>query len=438
MRICVIGAGPCGIAAAKNLSDAGLADVTVFDRGVAIGGTWIFDPAPGHSSMYESAHAISSKAYSQYCDYPMPAAYPDYPGHAQLAAYFQGYARHFGVDRRVRLRTEVRHCERTADGRWQVTTFADGTREEHVFDQLVVANGHHSHPRWPDYHGRFSGEYLHSHTYKRAAPFAGKRVLVIGGGNSACDIAVDIARVASAVDMSWRRAYRIIPRHILGQPADFFQHGGDVLRRLVPRRWRDRVQTAILDLLSGNYAKYGLGKPDHPLQATHPTINSQILPALREARIHVRADVARFDEDVVHFVDGSSGRYDTVIASTGYEIRHPFFDATLVDYSRGPVPLYLRMIHPRHPNLHFIGLFQPLGCVWPVAELQAKIVARRLTGQWQPPADLDAAIRDELAHPDVVQIASPRHTITVDFPAFRRRLLAQLPRDYVRREPVSA
>ena len=152
----------------------------------------------------------------------------------------------------------------------------------------------------------------------------------------------------------------------------------------------------------------------------------------------MRRDVSRFDGGDVHFVDGEQGRYDVVVACTGYEIRHPFFDASLVDYSHGAVPLYLRMIHPRFDNLHFIGLFQPLGCVWPAAELQAKIMARRLAGTWSPPRDLDAAIANELAHPDVRQVESPRHTITVDFPAFRRRLLAQLPHDYVKRERASA
>jgi len=426
MRICVIGAGPCGITAAKSLLDAGLDDLAVFDGGNAIGGGWVFDATPGHSSVYETAHAISSKAYSQYSDFPMPQSYPDYPGHAELAAYFQAYARHFGVDRFVRLQTTVQHCARSADGRWNVATNAGGRREEHVFDQLVVANGHHWHPRWPDYPGAFTGEYLHAHAYKRAAPFAGQRVLVIGGGNSACDIAVEVSRVAASVDMSWRRGYRIIPRYVLGQPADFFQHASDKLRALVPQRWLETVQTAVLELVSGDYAQYGLPRPDHALNATHPTINSQLLPALREKRIRVRRDVSRFDGDSVHFVDGEAAHYDVIVACTGYEIRHPFFDTSLVDYSHGAVPLYLRMIHPRLDDLHFIGLFQPLGCVWPAAELQARIMARRLIGAWSPPHDLDAAIADELAHPDVRQVESPRHTITVDYPAFRRRLLAQL------------
>jgi hypothetical protein len=133
----------------------------------------------------------------------------------------------------------------------------------------------------------------------------------------------------------------------------------------------------------------------------------------------------------LHFVDGARASYDAIIAGTGYFISHPFFEPDLIDYSHGRVPLYLRMIHAQFDNLHFLGLFQPIGCVWTGAELQAKLMARRLTGQWRPPADLAAAIAAELAHPDYWQVDSPRHTIGVDGPAFERRLLAQLPRDYV-------
>ena len=99
-RLCVIGAGPSGIAAAKALLQAGFTDVTVFERNLEVGGNWIYKPEPSHSSVFETTHIISSKALSQYEDFPMPAGYPDYPGHAQLKDYFQSYARHFGVHER--------------------------------------------------------------------------------------------------------------------------------------------------------------------------------------------------------------------------------------------------------------------------------------------------------------------------------------------------
>lgn len=424
MRVCVIGAGPSGITAAKNLIDAGFRELVIFDRGSEVGGNWVFDATSGHSSVFETTHIISSKQYSQYDDYPMPADYPDYPGHAQLAAYFQGYARHFGLYPFIRFGTMVERCERRDDGTWDVTTSREGARTTETFDQLVVANGHHWKPRMPSYPGTFSGRLLHSHDFKRAAEFAGQRVLVIGGGNSACDVAVETSRVSARTDLSWRRGYRIVPKFLFGVPSDHLHNSMSL--PFLPRALRMWANERLLELVNGKNVQYGLPEPDHDFGATHPTVNSELLYFIRHGKIRPRRDVERFDGQLVHFTDGESETYDAIIACTGFVISHPFFDPKLIDYSSGRVPLYLKMIHPRLDNLHFIGLFQPLGCIWPAAELQSKLMAKRLRGQWSPPADLDGAIRRELEHPDVEQIDTPRHTITVDYPVFRKRLLTEL------------
>ncbi|MCA2980867.1 MAG: NAD(P)-binding domain-containing protein [Myxococcaceae bacterium] len=438
MRIAVIGAGPSGIAAAKALLDEGLNDVVVFDRGREVGGNWVFSEASGHSSVFETTHIISSKAYSEYDDFPMPVEYPDYPSHRQLAAYFQAYARSFGLYRLVRFDTTVVSCTRGPRGGWEVVSEQGGQRTCERFDQLVVANGHHWKPRLPSYPGSFSGAFLHSHDYKRSAPFAGQRVLVIGGGNSACDVAVETSRVSARTELSWRRGYWVVPKFVFGVPGD---HIHNVLVNgapWVPRALRTWANELMLRLVNGSNARYGLPEPDHAFGATHPTINSELLYFLRHGRITARPDVARLDGQRVHFVDGTHGDFDCVIACTGYVIAHPFFERSFLDFSEGPVPLYLKMIHPRYADLHFIGLFQPLGCIWPAAALQAKLMARRLVGRWSPPDDLEAAVHAELAHPDVEQLATPRHTITVDYPYFRRRLLDALGDDFVRRVPVAA
>ena len=438
LRICVIGAGPSGLTAAKNLLDAGFHELTVFDRGDRVGGNWVFDADSGHSSVFETTHIISSRRYSQYDDFPMPASYADYPGHRELAEYFQGYADHFGLLDCIRFQTLVESCERLADGRWSVTSRhvdSERTRTE-TFDQLVVCNGHHWQPRWPDYPGEFTGEYLHSHDFKKAEPFRDRRVLVIGGGNSACDVAVETSRVAQRTDISWRRGYWISPKFIFGLPSDYLHNFVSNKLPWLPRKLRLRGFELLLALLQGRNARYGLPDPDHHLTESHPTINSELLYFIRHGEIHPRPDIARFAGKQVHFTDGQVHEYDAIVACTGFVISHPFFNRDFIDYSEGPVPLYLKMIHPDYDNLHFVGLFQPLGCIWPLAELQAKILARRLTGRWQPPKDLHAAVADELANPDVEQVDSPRHTITVDYPSFRRRLLAELPADYVSRQPI--
>ncbi|MBL0172511.1 MAG: NAD(P)-binding domain-containing protein [Gemmatimonadaceae bacterium] len=432
-RIAVIGAGPSGITAVKNLLDAGFRNIVCYDRNEAVGGNWLYHPGSSHSSVFETTHIISSKSLSQYHDFPMPSWYPDYPSHTQLAAYFQSYARHFGLEQFVRFGTEVHQAEPTAEGSWQLTVECEGVVETSVCDALVVANGHHWRPRAPTYPGSFTGTILHSHDFKRAAPFAGQRVLVIGGGNSACDVAVETSRVSAHTDLSWRRGYWIVPKFLFGQPSDIV----GAQSRFLPRAVRSRINAGLLRLLQGPNSRYGLQEPDHAFGATHPTVNSELLYALRHGHIGPRPDIARFDGRVVHFTDGSSAEYDVIIACTGYWISHPFFRSDLIDFSKGPVPLYLRMFPARFPSLAFVGLFQPLGCIWPAAELQAKVLARRWSGAWTPPADLEAAISRELRHPDYPQVDSPRHTITVDYHRFKARLLRQLPGGWRSTDPVT-
>jgi hypothetical protein len=431
-RVCVIGAGPSGLAAIKNLLDAGL-EVVALDRQTGVGGNWRFSEDVGHSSVFETTHIISSKFYSAYADYPMPAHFPDYPSHRQLLEYFEGYARHFKLLPHIRFNTLVEHCTPLPDGRWRVTTRLEGALENRSedFDALVVCNGHHWKPRVPTYPGEFTGEVLHSHAFKRARGFEGKRVLVVGGGNSACDIAVETSRVSARTDVSWRRGYWVVPKFVLGKPADVLSNGV----KWIPAGVRFWAYEQLMLLLNGRNSAIGLPEPDHRIGATHILLNSELVYFVRHGKIRVLPDIAKLEGRTVHFKDGSHGEYDTLIYATGYWIDHPFLDKAVVDFSSGAVPLYLRMIPAHVKNLYFLGLFQPLGCIWPGAELQAKVVARHLTGQWTPPGDLETLIRQELEHPDVPQLDTPRHTITVDDALFRDRLRAQLPKDHVRTEP---
>ncbi len=440
MKIAVIGAGPSGITAAKNLFDQGFTDVTLFDRGDQVGGNWVFDAASGHSSVFETTHIISSKKFSEYHDYPMPADYPDYPGHDHLRRYFQSYADHFGVTPHIRFRTLVEECTPLADGRWTVRSTHQPTqqRQTETFDYLVVCNGHHWKPRWPEYPGKFEGEWLHSHGFKRAQPFTGKRVLVIGAGNSACDVAVETSRVSEYTDISMRRGYWIVPKYIFGRPSDHLHNAMYKAAQYLPVRLSQFLFERIVLLHTGPHERYGMLDPDHRVLGTHPTANSELLYFIGHGEIGVQRDVARFEGKTVHFVDGRSREYDAVICCTGFWIDHPFLSKSLIDYSTGKPPLYLKMLPADVKNLAFIGLFQPFGCIWPAAELQAKALARMLAGKWSPPRDLAGAIAHELAHPDAQQIDTPRHTITVDYPRFRDRLLRQLPKDYVSTQPVAA
>lgn len=419
--VCVIGAGPSGITAAKNLLDAGL-HVTVFEQSGVVGGNWVFTEKPGHSSVFETTHIISSKTLSQYDDYPMPDDYPDYPSHRQLAAYFQGYAHHFKLYPHIQFNTKVVSCVIGGDGKWNIEIETDGGRATKIFDALAVCNGHHWNPRMPSYPGHFSGRFMHAHSVKRFSEFKDRKVLVIGGGNSACDVAVESSRVADRVDMSWRRGYWVVPKFMMGKPADVFSTR---LHWLPLWIWQ-RLSALSLRFRIGSNKDYGLPEPDGPIGSHHPTINEDLFYTIRHGKIKPRPDVDRLEGSRVYFKDGSSEEYDDIIACTGYIISHPFFEKSLIDYSEGEVPLWLKMMHPEIPNLYFIGLFQPLGCIWPGAELQSKIMARELAGKWKRPSDLKKRIRKELDSPDYRQINTPRHTITVNYHRFRKRLLDQL------------
>lgn len=419
-RICVIGAGPSGLTAAKNLLQQGLTNFVVYEKNDQVGGNWVFSPRLSHSSVYETTHIISSKKMSQFDDFPMPDDYPDYPSHKQVLAYFHEYARHFGVMPYIRFNTEVRRAEKQPDETWRIT-LGDGSVEQ--FDYLIVANGHHNVPKYPRYPGEYTGELLHSHEYKTSAPFRDRRVLVIGGGNSACDIAVETSRVSAFTAISMRRGYYISPKFMFGKPTDVMAAQFNWLPRPI---YRTLVAVA-LRLNVGDYADYGLLRPDHGILQSHVTANSELLYYIRHGKVHVRRDIERFDGLNVHFIDGKVEPYDAVIAATGFHISFPFFDTDFLDFSGGkPVPLYLHVFHADHPTLFFVGLVQPLGAIWPLADLHAQLAARAIAGSYTPPSNIHELIAQEIAYRERNFIKAERHTIEVEYHVHRRRLEREL------------
>ena len=424
-RVCVIGAGPSGIAAAKNCLESGL-DVVVFEKNDKVGGNWVFNAKTGHSSVYENTHIISSKTWSVYEDFPMPADYPDYPSHAQLQAYFESYARHFGVYERIRFGTEVKHVTRDASGTWHVA-FADevGNERTETFDVLMVANGHHWDPKHPEYPGEFTGRYLHSHDFKSVdETWRGKNVLVIGGGNSACDVAVEAARVAGKVCLSMRSPQWFIPKFIFGKPADVFAARTPAW---VPRKVKQQVLGCLLSALQGSYADYGLPVNTQPVLSHHPTLNSDVLDYIRHGRILPRPAIAALHGAEVEFVDGRREAFDIVCACTGFWTTFPFFDREFVDFKHAEkIPLYRKMMHADYDNLYFIGLFQPIGCIWPMADYQAKIACLEILGRYQRPKDMAAAIARETSNPHFAFSGGQRHAVEVDYLTFRGELAREL------------
>lgn len=424
VRIAVIGAGPSGITSAKNALAAGF-ETVIFETSGAVGGNWVFNADTGHSSVYENTHIISSKAWSEYEDFPMPGHYPDYPSHSQLQQYFEAYAQHFGVLEHIRFRHRVIHAEPTQNQGWRlVVQKPDGSEEEHHCSHLMVCNGHHWDPKFPDYPGHFNGRYIHSHDFKRVdESWRDQRVLVIGAGNSACDVAVEVARVTKHVHLSTRTPQWFIPKFIFGKPADQLATGFGWL----PGRLRQWFMQRLLVTLQGQNSDYGLPNPPWSPFEAHPTLNQDLLPLIRHGRIQPRPALRELAGDEVVFGDGKREAYDIIVAATGFWISFPFFEPSLVNFRDvEKVPLYHKMMHADFPTLYFIGLFQPLGCIWPLADYQALLACQEIQGQWQRPRDMTRAIQQQLDHPHYNWQGGSRHATEVDYHQFRQELVTEL------------
>jgi hypothetical protein len=412
-KVCVIGAGSSGIAAAQVLHARGI-PFDCFEKGSHVGGNWRYGNDNGASAAYRSLHINTSRNQMQYASYPMPDHLPDYPSHWQIAAYFDDYVDHFGLRPLITFNTEVTSVV-PVDGEWDVTAGGETRR----YRAVMVANGHHWDPRWPSFPGSFDGAVMHAHDYREPSVFEGKRVLVLGIGNSACDIAVESSRNASATFLAMRRGAHILPKFLRGKPTD--EASAPFFSRL-PLPVQRMLFTPMLRLAVGDPTDYGLPAPDHKLLSSHPTISSDLLPRLGHGDITVKPNIDRYDGSDVVFVDGSREQIDLVVYCTGYRISFPFLAPDLVDTTDNKVELYQRMVLPTHPGLWFIGLLQPLGSVMPLAEKQAEWAADLLQGRCVLPsaAQMQRDIERFTAKMAKRFVASPRHTLEVDFHPYLR------------------
>lgn len=416
-RVCIIGAGSSGIVAAKILKERGIA-YDCFEKGSGVGGNWRYENDNGLAAAYQSLTINTSKQRMAYSDFPMPADYPDFAHHTQILRYFEAYVDHFGLRDTITFNTGVKEVCPAGHNRWAVTLETGETRH---YRAVIVACGHHWFKRWPHFPGEFNGTILHAHDYRVPDPFVGQRVLVVGIGNSGVDLACEMGRHAAKAFLSTRRSAHVIPKFALGRPLDHYT--SSAFSRL-PLRLQQLLYYYMLYLVRGDQRSYGVPLPPNPILGEHPTVSQDLLHLVKAGLITMKPNVARLLGDRVRFVDDTEAELDAIIYATGYKIHFPFLPPEVYEVPANVMDLYLNVVHPEQPGLYFIGFIQPLGAIMPLAELQAQWVAGLLRGAMVLP-DKDAMWR-EIDRTQMRMrrryIASPRHTIEVDFFPYKERL----------------
>ncbi len=433
----VIGAGISGLTAGKMLADYGV-PYTCFESSDRVGGNWAFRNPNGHSSAYRSLHIDTSKHRLSFKDFPMPDDYPDFPHHTQIKAYLDDYADAFGLRENIEFGNGVEHARRLPDGGWELLDHAGDTRR---FDLLVVANGHHWDPRTADFKGEFTGETMHSHHYidpTEPLDLKGKRILVVGLGNSAADIAVELSSksLQNTVTLSTRSSAWIVPKYVYGLPADKYF----VTSPHVPLHWQRWLVQKMQFMTGSNPELYGLPAPNHKFFEAHPTQSVELPLRLGSGDITPKGNVARLEESTVHFEDGTSDDFDAIIYATGYNITFPFFDPEFLSAPENQIRLFKRMFKPGLDDLVFMGFAQATPTLFPFVEAQARLLAAFAVGRYRLPdveemeRVIDADQQKFMGH----VLDRPRHTQQLDYFVYEHDLRAKEIPAGVRRAQVSA
>ncbi|WP_430336226.1 flavin-containing monooxygenase [Rhodococcus sp. ACT016] len=414
--VAVVGAGPAGLSIARMFRKYGV-DYDQFERHTGVGGLWDIDN-PG-TPMYESAHFISSRDMSGFYDYPMPKSFGDYPTRTQILQYTKLFADEFGLADRIAFDCGVTRIEEDGE-HWLVTT-EDGTIRR--YKAVVCASGTNWHPRMPMHPGHFDGAIRHAVTHRSARDFAGRRVLVVGLGNSAADISCDAAQSADAAFVSTRRGYHIIPKHLFGVPVDQLDDGAVTIPRWIERP----VMTAALRVIVGDVTRWGLPKPDHRLFDSHPLLNSQLLHHLQHGDITVKPEIERFDGPDVVFTDGSREQIDLVLYATGYQMKIPYIDESYFDWNGDRPAQYLTAFNRHHKNLFTLGYIETNSSAYTLFDNISNLVAQYVAAQDSNPA-LTARFERLIANDDpdlsggLSLVKSDRHKGYIDSKTIKKNI----------------
>ncbi|MGC8469049.1 MAG: flavin-containing monooxygenase [Acetobacteraceae bacterium] len=408
-RVAVIGAGAAGLCAAKYLLASGF-DVTVFEIGSQIGGMWCYRNDSGRSSAYRTLHINTSRGVTRFSDLDFDAETQPFPDHYDMHRYLVRYAGHFGVTPRIRFHRRVTALRPAfvpgaAPPRWEVVTEADGAE---VFDAAIVATGHLSTPLEVPIFAAFGGEYLHAHYYREPEPFVGKRICVVGVGNSACDIASDVCVTSPRTVLVARSGAVILPKLMFGRA--FTDITAKIQRPWIPRAARQRITRFLAWLAHGDLTKLGFRAPT---ELVHTTSNATVVTDIAYRRIAVKQGIEAVDGRRIRFSDGTEEAFDVLIAATGYRIDLDFIPPEVVAVADNRLDLWLRIVPPGWPGLFFMGFFNTDTALNMVFEHQARFVREILldNAALPPEAELRRAIVERAAWYAARFKHTPRHTI---------------------------
>ena len=425
LPVCIIGAGSSGVTAAKALKEKGV-EFDCFEIGSNIGGMWRYENDNGMSSAYRSLHIDTSRVNLGYSDFPIPEHYPDFLSHFEVIDYLEAYAERFGVHSHITFNTTVENVTPNPDESWSVRL---STGEVRRYRAVIVANGHLWDPRKAEFPGEFHGDSIHSHHYRTADAYKGKNVLIVGIGNSAVDIAVDVCKGANRTFLSTRRSAWVMPKYIMGLPIDrwlaFFS------RRLkLPTTWSRTIVQRIAYMVTGDQQRFGIPRPKHAIWREHTTLSQELIPYCGHGWINMKPNIKQLEGMFVTFEDGSREEIDAIIYATGYKTTFPFLNPDVFSVRDGEASLYRRMLSPERPGLYMLGLIQPVGPTIPLVEVQAKWLASVLADDTALPGreHMEAEVRSHREEIARRYVGSARYTLEVDGRKYRKQLFGDISR----------
>lgn len=411
-RFAVIGAGAAGLCIAKYLIQNGFEDVTVFEIGTQIGGLWCYRNDSQRSAAYRTLHINTARNVTNFSDFKFSDEVQLFPNHWDMHRYLVAYAEHFDVSRRIRFNSRVADVRPTERYRsdapeWQVTL--ENGRVE-IFDRVIVASGHLSVPlHVPEFRNNFTGQYLHSHDYREPEPFVGKKICVVGVGNSACDIASDICVLSPLAVMVARSGVMIAPKLIFGRP--FTDVTMKLYKPWVPDSLRRWIIKTLVHLLHGRMSDFGF----KPLtQRAHPTTSAVLIQHVAYRRIIVKQGIEKIEGKRIFFSDGTSDEFDVMIAATGYLIDLPFIPPSIVPIENNAVDLYKRICPPDWKGLYFVGMLNSTAhSLNMIFEYQSRWICAVEKGQANLPSadEMRSDIEAKKQYIRKYFKDSPRHTI---------------------------